>query len=94
MGGPLHCLLVTIPEYILGCVRLQARLTRGILPQPKRWEWPQEPFQSTFAKAMRSLEMPRFCRRYPKLTDAVLRQMLELLQVCLWSHDFLSAAAS
>ena len=29
-------------------------------------------------KALSNLEMPRFTRRYPKLADAVLRQMLEL----------------
>lgn len=32
--------------------------------------------------ALSTLEMPRFTRRYPKLTDAVLRQMMSL------THDF------
>lgn len=31
--------------------------------------------------------MPRFCRRYPKLADSVLRQMMELLHVCPASLD-------
>ena len=44
--------------------------------------WPVEPFQSKFKDAMLKLEMPRFCRRYPKLTDVLLQQMLALVQAC------------
>ena len=50
------------------------------MPLPGDHAWPVEPFQSKFKDAMLKLEMPRFCRRYPKLTDVLLQQMLALVQ--------------
>ena len=52
------------------------------MPLPGDLAWPVEPFQSKFKDAMLKLEMPRFCRRYPKLTDVLLQQMLALVQAC------------
>ena len=60
---------------------LQNSLQKGSVPAKDAWEWPAEPFQSKFKSEMINLEMPRFCRNYPKLTDALLRDMLGLVQV-------------
>ena len=69
------------------CDRAQAlsqwksSMQRGFLPGPDTLQWPQEPFQSSFVNALNNLGMPRFTRRYPKLLDSLLRQMMELVQV-------------
>ena len=60
---------------------LQNSLQRGTVPSKDAYEWPAEPFQSQFKDTMINLEMPRFCRNYPKLTDALLRDMLGLVDV-------------
>ncbi|EFJ49849.1 hypothetical protein VOLCADRAFT_120690 [Volvox carteri f. nagariensis] len=53
-------------------------LQRGTLPRLEDVEWPQEPFRSKFADALRNLEMPRFTRRYPAVLDTLMKQMLSL----------------
>ena len=63
---------------------VQNTLQKGTVPPPGEYEWPVEPFQSKFKDAMIKLEMPRFCRRYPKLTDVLLQQMLALVQASPW----------
>lgn len=70
-----------VAEYRMRADALQAwktALQRGTLPDASRIEFPVEPFRTKFLEALSSLEMPRFTRRYPKLTDALLRQMLDL----------------
>jgi uncharacterized protein with von Willebrand factor type A (vWA) domain len=69
----------SIPEYCERAVAVQqwqAALQKGQLPDLQRTSFPAEPFRSKFAAALSRLEMPRFTRRYHKLADAVLRQML------------------
>ncbi|GIL90546.1 hypothetical protein Vretifemale_18190 [Volvox reticuliferus] len=53
-------------------------LQKGTLPRMDQVEWPQEPFRSKFADALRNLEMPRFTRRYPAVLDTLIKQMLSL----------------
>ncbi|GLI68508.1 hypothetical protein VaNZ11_012952 [Volvox africanus] len=53
-------------------------LQKGTLPRMDQIEWPQEPFRSKFAEALRNLEMPRFTRRYPAVLDTLIKQMLSL----------------
>ena len=62
---------------------LQNSLQRGTVPAKDTWEWPAEPFQTKFKNEMINLEMPRFTRNYPKLTDALLRDMLGLVEASL-----------
>ncbi|KAL3158055.1 hypothetical protein ABBQ32_011665 [Trebouxia sp. C0010 RCD-2024] len=57
-------------------------MQRGFLPGPDTLDWPVEPFQTSFVNALNNLGMPRFTRRYPKLLDSLLRQMMQLV------HDF------
>ena len=59
----------------------KASMQRGYLPEPGTVEWPVEPFQSSFVNALDNLAMPRFTRRYPKLLDSLLRQMMRLVRV-------------
>lgn len=59
----------------------KSSMQRGLLPGPDILPWPQEPFQSTFVNALNNLGMPRFTRRYPKLLDSLLREMMELVHV-------------
>lgn len=59
----------------------KSSMQRGFLPGPDTLDWPQEPFQSSFVNALNNLGMPRFTRRYPKLLDSLLREMMELVQV-------------
>jgi uncharacterized protein with von Willebrand factor type A (vWA) domain len=69
----------SIPEYCERAVAVQqwrAAMQKGCLPELQRTSFPAEPFRSKFAAALSRLEMPRFTRRYHKLADAVLRQML------------------
>lgn len=56
-------------------------MQRGFLPGPDTLDWPVEPFQSSFVNALNNLGMPRFTRRYPKLLDSLLRQMMQLVHV-------------
>ena len=58
-------------------------MQRGYLPEPGNLDWPVEPFQSSFVNALENLGMPRFTRRYPKLLDSLLRQMMQLVHVSL-----------
>ncbi len=59
----------------------KASMQRGYLPEAGELEWPVEPFQSSFVSALEKLGMPRFTRRYPKLLDSLLRQMMQLVHV-------------
>ena len=63
-------------------------MQRGFLPGPDTLDWPVEPFQTSFVNALNNLGMPRFTRRYPKLLDSLLRQMMQLVHV---SHCWLHA---
>lgn len=63
-------------------------MQRGFLPGPDTLDWPVEPFQSSFVNALNNLGMPRFTRRYPKLLDSLLRQMMQLVHV---SPNFMQA---
>ncbi|DBA84260.1 TPA: hypothetical protein ACH3X2_006318 [Trebouxia sp. C0005] len=63
-------------------------MQQGYLPEPGTLDWPVEPFQSSFVNALDNLAMPRFTRRYPKLLDSLLRQMMQLV------HDFEAEAES
>lgn len=56
-------------------------MQRGYLPEAGTLDWPVEPFQSSFVSALDKLNMPRFTRRYPKLLDTLLRQMMQLVHV-------------
>ena len=56
-------------------------MQRGFLPGPDTLDWPVEPFQTSFVSALNNLGMPRFTRRYPKLLDSLLRQMMQLVHV-------------
>ena len=58
-------------------------MQQGYLPEAGTLEWPVEPFQSSFVNALDNLGMPRFTRRYPKLLDSLLRQMMQLVHVSL-----------
>ena len=58
-------------------------MQQGYLPEPGTLDWPVEPFQSSFVNALDNLGMPRFTRRYPKLLDSLLRQMMQLVHVSL-----------
>lgn len=60
-------------------------MQQGYLPEPGTLDWPVEPFQSSFVNALDNLAMPRFTRRYPKLLDSLLRQMMQLVHVS-WQH--------
>ncbi|GAX75202.1 hypothetical protein CEUSTIGMA_g2646.t1 [Chlamydomonas eustigma] len=55
-------------------------LQRGTLPRLEDVQWPQEPFKTKFADALRNLEMPRFTRRYPAILDTLIKQMLNLVE--------------
>mmetsp|Transcript_2638 Transcript_2638/g.4491 ORF Transcript_2638/g.4491 Transcript_2638/m.4491 type:complete len:677 (+) Transcript_2638:36-2066(+) len=55
-------------------------LQKSTLPKLESVEWPQEPFKTKFADALRNLEMPRFTRRYPAVLNTLMRQMLVLVQ--------------
>lgn len=57
-------------------------MQKGFLPGPDTLDWPVEPFQTSFVNALNNLGMPRFTRRYPKLLDSLLRQMMQLV------HEF------
>ena len=56
-------------------------MQRGYLPEAGTLEWPATTFQSSFVNALENLGMPRFTRRYPKLLDSLLRQMMQLVHV-------------
>ena len=56
-------------------------MQRGYLPEAGTLEWPAAPFQNSFVQALENLGMPRFTRRYPKLLDSLLRQMMQLVHV-------------
>lgn len=58
-------------------------MQQGYLPEAGTVDWPVEPFQSSFVNALDNLGMPRFTRRYPKLLDSLLRQMMQLVHVSL-----------
>ena len=58
-------------------------MQQGYLPEAGTVDWPVEPFQSSFVNALDNLGMPRFTRRYPKLLDSLLRQMMQLVYVSL-----------
>ena len=66
-------------------------MQRGFLPGPDTLDWPVEPFQTSFVTALNNLGMPRFTRRYPKLLDSLLRQMMQLVHVSLQNHVWMSA---
>lgn len=70
----------TYADRIQAMSTIKESLSKGILPDPKSLNWPQEPFKSTFLGALSELEMARFCRRYPALLDTLLRQMLNLVR--------------
>ncbi|MEW5311330.1 MAG: hypothetical protein WDW38_003056 [Sanguina aurantia] len=55
-------------------------LQRGTLPRVEDVEWPQDPFKAKFMDALRTLEMPRFTRRYPAVLNTLMKQMLTLVQ--------------
>eukprot|EP00798_Chlamydomonas_sp_ICE-L_P014477 gene14477-20501_t len=55
-------------------------LSKGTLPALDSVEWPQEPFKTKFADALREMEMPRFTRRYPVILNTLMKQMLTLVQ--------------
>jgi len=55
-------------------------LQKGTLPKLEEVSWPQEPFKTKFADALRNLEMPRFTRRYPAILNTLIKQMLTLVQ--------------
>eukprot|EP00882_Tetradesmus_deserticola_P022679 GHRQ01024617.1.p1 GENE.GHRQ01024617.1~~GHRQ01024617.1.p1 ORF type:complete len:257 (+),score=92.33 GHRQ01024617.1:309-1079(+) len=57
-------------------------LQRGVLPEPEQVNWPVEPFKTKFMDALRTLEMPRFTRRYPVVLETLMKQMLAMV------HDF------
>lgn len=63
-------------------------MQQGYLPEAGTVDWPVEPFQSSFVNALDNLGMPRFTRRYPKLLDSLLRQMMQLV------YDFEAEAES
>ena len=67
------------------------------MPMPHvEQDWPAEPFRSGMLASLRSMEMPRFCRRHPQLLDPLMKQLLGLVHVrtllgcnqyaCLCSH--------
>jgi len=60
----------------------QAKLGKGILPEAGKETWPIVPLQHALLAALSHLEMPRFCRRYPALLDALLRQLMDVVNVC------------
>eukprot|EP00775_Hariotina_reticulata_P007193 gene7193-7407_t len=54
-------------------------LQKGVLPDPADVDWPVEPFKTKFIDALRSLEMPRFTRRYPVVLETLMKQMLNMV---------------
>lgn len=60
----------------------QVKLRKGILPEAGKEIWPAVPLQQELLAALSRLEMPRFCRRYPALLDALLRQLMDVVNVC------------
>jgi len=55
-------------------------LQKGVLPDSKALEFPDETFSKSFLGALRDLEMARFTRRHPALLESLLKQMLSLVQ--------------
>lgn len=64
---------------------MQERLRKGVLPKAGHEEWPPLVLQKSLLNVLSRLEMPRFCRRYPTLLDALLKQILQVVQVDLGS---------
>ena len=59
----------------------QERLSKGVLPRLGAEQWPPAVLQKSLLEVLSKLEMPRFCRRYPALLDALLKQILQVVQV-------------
>ncbi|CAD7700910.1 unnamed protein product [Ostreobium quekettii] len=55
------------------------QLKKGVLPKVDGIEWPAEPFRSRFLSALQNIQMPTFTRRYPRLVDGLLTNMLDLV---------------
>jgi hypothetical protein len=51
-------------------------LSRGILPDPKTIEWPAEPMLTGWVRALDDLDMARFTRKHPALTDLLLKNLM------------------
>ena len=69
----------------------QAELSKGILPrvvsdddgeggEENALVWPEEPFQSQFLNTLAELEMASLTRRYPKLANTLLKNMMDLVE--------------
>ena len=43
--------------------------------------WPVDPLKSGMLKALGDLGMPRFTRRYPRLCDSIVKQVVEMAHV-------------
>ena len=43
--------------------------------------WPVDPLKSGLLKALGDLGMPRFTRRYPRLCDSIVKQVVEMAHV-------------
>lgn len=68
----------------------RSNLGKGILPRvDPESDWPAEPFRSKLLEAMKSLGLPRFCRRYPALLNSVLKQALLSIHVGLYALSLL-----
>eukprot|EP00884_Botryococcus_braunii_P010697 jgi/Botrbrau1/19629/Bobra.0513s0001.1 len=73
----------TLRRRALALSDLQTRLSNGMLPdKDSPYDWPAEPFRSSFHKAVRNLEMPRFIRQNPAVGKTFLRQYIEFV------HEF------
>jgi uncharacterized protein with von Willebrand factor type A (vWA) domain len=59
-----------------GIEALRDALLAGTLPAPDDWRWPAPALAAEVGAALRELELPRYCRQHPDLTDTVLRSLL------------------
>lgn len=60
---------------------LQSRLRVGALPKIGQCVWPEAALQKELTKSLTKLDMPSFCRRYPALLDALLKQIVQIANV-------------
>jgi len=60
----------------------QTELSKGILPNAEDSikAWPEEPFQSQFLEILTDLEMASLTRRYPKLANTLLKNMMDMVE--------------
>eukprot|EP00241_Pyramimonas_parkeae_P004057 CAMPEP_0114231982 /NCGR_PEP_ID=MMETSP0058-20121206/4352_1 /TAXON_ID=36894 /ORGANISM="Pyramimonas parkeae, CCMP726" /LENGTH=614 /DNA_ID=CAMNT_0001343403 /DNA_START=229 /DNA_END=2073 /DNA_ORIENTATION=+ len=64
---------------IEGASSWKARLAQGLLPNDDT-DWPDETFRRALLETLEELDMPRFTRKHPPVTNTLMRNILEMLQ--------------